>query len=217
MLMQKKLYTSWKFDEPIVQATSPSSDPDSNLLVIKGKIESKNGQPVKGCLVYLHSKKNAIFQNDTTDERGHFQFYVGDFDDGEQYNMKVTNLKGNGVEGKVVLDNSAYPRFTTPRNLKKRFDLSEQNVVRHFRSRQLDSTSFANGNSSLKPVTVKGAKSGGTSYDQSKRVSPNSYIIPGTSLSNGDPNALVNAIKSVPGLNTGMNSVSMNVMQVICP
>ncbi len=210
MLMQKKLYTDWKFDEPIVQATSPSSDPDSNLLVIRGKIESKNGQPVKGCLVYLHSKKNAIFQNDTTDERGHFLFYVGDFDDGEQYNLKVTNLKGNGIEGKVVLDNSAYPRFNTPRNLKKKFDLSEQNVVRHFRSRQLDSTSFANGNSSLKPVTVKGTKSG-AGYDQSKRVSPNSYIIPGESLSNGDPNALVNAIKSVPGLNTGMNSVSMNV------
>ena len=88
--------------------------------------------------------------------------------------------------------------------------MSEQNVVRHFRSRQLDSTSFANGNSSLKPVIVKGAKSG-AGYDQSKRISPNSYIIPGANLSNGDPNALVNAIKSVPGLNTGMNSVSMNV------
>jgi TonB-dependent Receptor Plug Domain len=209
MLMQRNLYTSWRFNQPIMEASSPTPDPDSNLLVIRGKIESKNGQPVKGCLVYLHSKKNAIFQNDTTDEHGHFQFYVGDFDDGEQYNLKVTNLKGNGIEGKVVLDNSAFPKFNTPRNLKKRFDLSEQNVVRHFRSRQLDSTSFANGNSSLKPVTVKGTKSG-AGYDQSKRVSPNSYIITSDQLDNGDPNALNNAIKSAPGLNTGPNSVSMS-------
>ena len=69
MLMQKKLYTDWKFDQPAVQASSSSVDPDSNLLVIRGRIENKNGQPVKGCLVYLHSKKNAIFQNDTTDEK----------------------------------------------------------------------------------------------------------------------------------------------------
>jgi hypothetical protein len=210
MLMQKKLYSDWKFNSDVVLSTAPSADPDSNILNISGKIENKKNQPLKGCLVYLHSKKNAIFQNDTTDENGHFQFYIGDFNDGEQYNLKVTDLKGNGIEGKVIIDNSAFPKFTTPQMLKKRFDLSELNVIRHFKSRQLDSTSFANGNNSLKPVTVKGVKSNGASYDQSKRISPNSYIITGDKLSNGDPNALVNAIKNVPGLNTGMTSASMN-------
>ena len=208
MLMQKNLYSDWKFSTPIVESPAPLSDPDSSLLTIRGKIETKGNKPVKGCLVYLQSKHKSIFQNDTTDENGHFQFYVGDFDDGEQFNLKVTNLKGNGIEGRVVLDNFAFPKFTTPPQLKKRFDKTELNTIRHFKTRQPDSTGFAN--SSLKPVIVKSGKSNGASYDKSKRISPNSYIIPGEQLSSGDPNALINAIKAVPGLNTGMTSVSMN-------
>ncbi|HEY4936573.1 MAG TPA: TonB-dependent receptor plug domain-containing protein [Puia sp.] len=211
MLMQKNLYSGWKFNTAVEQIITPSPDPDSNLLSIRGRINNKINQPVKGCLVYLHSKKKAIFQSDTTDVNGHFQFTMPDYDDGEQFNLKVTNLKGNGVEGKVILDNSAFPKFPTPRQLKKRFDLSELNVVRHFKSRQPDSTAFANRNGLLKPVTVKAGKPNGASYDQSKRISTNSYIIIGDQLSNGDPNALINAIKNVPGLNTGMNTFSMTM------
>ncbi len=210
MLMQKKLYSNWNFNMGDMMTNTPSLDPDSNMLNIKGKIVSKSNKPVSGSLVYLHSKSRAIFQNDTTDVNGHFQFYVGDFNDGEQFDLKVTNLKGNGIEGRVVLDNVGFPQFVTPVQLKRRFDKSELNIIRHFKTRQPDSTAFANENSSLKPVTVKAGKSGATSYDKSKRISPNSYIIPGEQLSNGDPNALINAIKSVPGLNTGMTSASMN-------
>lgn len=210
MLMQKRLYANWNFNVMDAQANTPAVNVDSNLLTIKGKIEGKGNKPVKGCLVYLQSKSKTIFQNDTTDENGHFQFYVGDFDDGEQFDLKVTNFKGNGIEGRVVLDNFGFPQFATPGQLKRRLDKSELNIVRHFKTLKPDSTLFATGNSSLKPVIVKAGKSNSTSYDKSKRISPNSYIIPGEQMSSGDPNALVNAIKNVPGLNTGMTSVSMS-------
>ena len=210
MLMQKNLYSGWKYDMPIGNMTASANDPDSNLLSIRGKVVSKANKPVKGCLIYLQSKTKSIFQNDTTDENGHFMFYVGDFNEGEQFSLKITNLKGNGIEGKVVLDNIAFPQFTTPSQLKNRFDKSELNEIRHFKTRQPDSTLFANENKSLRPVTVKGTKTNGAAYDQSKRVSTTSYIITSDQLSSGDPNALVNAIKNVPGLNTGMLSASMN-------
>jgi hypothetical protein len=207
MLMQKNLYSGWKYNMPIEQ-TASIIDPDSNLLSISGKIEDKGNKPVKGCLVYLQSKSKSIFQNDTTDANGHFMFYVGDFNEGEQFNLKVTSLKGNGIEGRVVLDNVAFPQFSTPHQLKKRFDKSELNEIRHFKTRQPDSTLFVNANSTLRPVTVKGTKTNGATYDQSKRVSTTSYIITSDQLSSGDPNVLINAIKNVPGLYTGMTSTA---------
>ncbi len=210
MLMQKKLYANWNFNTTDAQANAAYADVDSNLLTVKGKIEGKGNKPVGGCLVYLQSKTKSIFQNDTTDEKGHFQFYVGDFDDGERFDLKVTNLKGNGIEGRVVLENLGFPQFATPGQLKRRLDKSELNIIRHFKTRQPDSTAFATGNSSLKPVNVKGTKTKGAPYDQSKRVSTTSYIITSDQLSTGDPNALLNAIKNVPGLYTGMLSASMN-------
>jgi TonB-dependent Receptor Plug Domain len=208
MLMQKKLYANWNFNTNDVQPNNPHANVDSNLLTIKGKIEGKGNKPVNGCIVYLNSKTKAIFQNDTTDENGHFQFYVGDFEDGERFDLKVTNLKGNGIEGRVVLDNLAFPQFVTPGQLKRRFDKSELNIIRHFKTRQPDSTLFANDNKLLKPVNVKGTKTKGAPYDQSKRVSTTSYIITSDQLSTGDPNAIVNAIKNVPGLYTGMTSTA---------
>ncbi|HTB25160.1 MAG TPA: TonB-dependent receptor plug domain-containing protein, partial [Puia sp.] len=211
MLMQKKLYANWNFNTSDAQANAPYpyADVDSNLLAVKGKIEGKGNKPVGGCLVYLQSKTKSIFQNDTTDENGHFQFYVGDFDDGERFDLKVTNLKGNGIEGRVVLENLGFPRFATPGQLKRRFDKSDLNIIRHFKTRQPDSTLFANDNRLLKPVNVKGTKTKGAPYDQSKRVSTTSYIITSDQLSTGDPNALVNAIRNVPGLYTGATSSGM--------
>jgi hypothetical protein len=208
MLMQKSLYADWKFSSSVDQTVANYTDPDSNILNIRGVVNSKKNLPVKGCTVYLLSKKKGILKNQVTDESGRFDFSVPDFEDGEQYNMKVTDSKGNGLEGKIVLDNFAFPQFATPRQLKKRFDVTELTKIRNFKSLQLDSTVFASGNGNLKAVTVKGEKPSTVTYDQKKRISSNSYIIPGDQLSNGDPTAVVNAIKNVPGLNTGMTSIS---------
>lgn len=209
MLVQKNLYTDWRLNTASEPSVMPVADPDSNILNIRGKVVSKKGQPIAGATVFLLSKKKGIMQNEVTDVKGHFEFNVPDYDDGEQFNLKITNAKGNGLEGTIILDSFAFPRFPTPRQLKKRFDQSELAMIRHFKTRQVDSSSFANVTSSLKPVTVKGARPWAASYDQSKRISTTSYIITSDQLSDGDPNALVNAIKNVPGLNTGMTSVTM--------
>jgi outer membrane receptor protein involved in Fe transport len=59
----------------------------------------------------------------------------------------------------------------------------------------------------LKPVTVEGIK--GAPYDQSRRVSPFSQIITSDVFSNGGIDGLVNAIRNVPGFNTGVASMQM--------
>ncbi len=209
MLVQKNQYADWKITDANEPAYASAEDPDSNLLNIRGTVVSKKGQPMTGATVYLLSKKKGDLQNEVTDANGHFAFRVPDYEDGDQFNLKVTNAKGNGIEGSVILDKFAFPQFSTPKQLKKRFDAADIAIIRHFKSRQPDSTSFANATSTLKPVTVKGGRPGAATYDQSKRVSSTSYIITSDQLNDGDPNALINAIKNVPGLNTGMTSVSM--------
>ena len=62
MLMQKNLYSGWKYDMPIGNMTASANDPDSNLLSIRGKVVSKANKPVKGCLIYLQSKTNPYFK-----------------------------------------------------------------------------------------------------------------------------------------------------------
>jgi TonB-dependent Receptor Plug Domain len=208
MMVQKNQYSDWKINDTSQSFYTSPGDPDSNMLNIRGTVVSKKGQPMTGTTVYLLSKKKGDLQNEVTDNNGHFVFSVPDYEDGDQFNLKVTNAKGNSIEGSVVLDKFAFPQFPTPKQLKKRFDMSEISVIRRYKSRQPDSASLAN-TTNLKPVTVNGGKPGAASYDQSKRVSTTSYIITGDQINDGDPNALINAIKNVPGLNTGMTSVSV--------
>jgi hypothetical protein len=209
MLVQSNQYTDWKLGDANEPGYISSADPDSNILNIRGTVTNRKGQAMGGAVVYLLSKKKGDLQNEVTDNSGHFAFRVPDHDDGDQFNLKVTNAKGNGIEGTVILDKFSFPVFPTPNQLKKRFDMNEIAMIRHYKTRQRDSTSFATATTSLKPVTVKSGRQGAASYDQSKRVSTTSYIITSDQLNDGDPNALINAIKNVPGLNTGMSSVSM--------
>jgi hypothetical protein len=208
MLTQKNLYPEWRYGDNNITMSSPVHFEDSALLDIKGKIVNRKNEPLKNYIVNLFSEDKRIFKIDTTDGNGHFIIQLPDYYDGTQFNLKLTNLKGQGEEGKVILDNPDFPHFKTLRGLKRKFDEAEVTVIRNFKTHQLKDTSFYAKENSLKPVTIKGEKSTEASYDKSKRVNQFSTIITSENLNNGDRNAIINAIQNVAGFNAGMNSAS---------
>jgi hypothetical protein len=209
MLTQKDLDAGWKFGITWSDAEVPSKD-DNDLLDIKGKVLSNSQQPLKGDLVHLFSDQSGTVDLDTTDEEGHFQFKLSGYDEGSRFTLKLTNMQGSAQAGKYFLDHSAFPTPTTPPQLKSRFNGPEMELARKFRTHQGESISPDA--KMLQPVTVKGqneptgnsSRQTAASYDQSKRVSRDSYIITSDKVNNGDADALVNAIKAVPGLNRGL-------------
>jgi hypothetical protein len=204
MLTRQDLYPGWKYG--MDNRASVSQYADSNLLNIRGRVTDKKDRPLSGYIVNLFSRTQAtIFQIDTTDANGRFRFSLPDYDDGTQFNLKLTNLKGESQDGKVILDKFPFPEFKTPTKLKKGFDQSELATIRSTRERLLDTAGEANGNL-LKPAIVPG-KTGATTIDPNKRVSPFSYIITPDKYYN-DINGLVNAINTVPGFNSGIGSMS---------
>jgi hypothetical protein len=72
-----------------------------------------------------------------------------------------------------------------------------------------DTSFYGKESGTLKPVIVKGQKPNSVPYDQSKRVSQFSTIIPAANLNNGDINAIANAVQNVPGFNAGMSTLAL--------
>jgi TonB-dependent Receptor Plug Domain len=201
MLTRQDLYQGWKYG--MDSRASALEYEDSDLLSIKGRVTDKKDQPLMGCIVNLFSKsQGTIFLIDTTNTNGRFHFSLPDFDDGAQFNLKLTNLKGQGQDGKVILDKFPFPEFKTPHELKKGFAQSEIATIRRMRERVIDTTT----NAVMKPATVQG-KTGAASIDPNKRVSPFSYIITPDKYYN-DINGLVDAISAAPGFNAGLGSLN---------
>ena len=209
MLTQKNLYPQWRYGDNNITMSSPVHFEDSTLLDIKGKIVDKKNEPLKNYIVNLFSGDKRIFKIDTTDGNGHFIIQLSDYYDGTQFNLKLTNLKGQGEEGKMILDNPDFPHFSTPHELKRKFDQAEVTIIRNFKIHLLEDTSFYAKENALKPVTIKGEKTNAANYDKSKRVNQFSTIITSDNLNNGDRNALVNAVQNVAGFNAGMNSMAL--------
>jgi TonB-dependent receptor-like protein len=209
MLTQKNLYPEWRYGNNNITLSSPVHFEDSNLLDIKGKIVNKKNEPLKNYIVNLFSGDKRIFKIDTTDGNGHFIIRLPDYFDGTQFSLKLTNLKGQGEEGKVILDNPDFPHFNTPKELKRKFDQAEVAVIRNFKSHQLEDTSFYAKENSLNPVTIKREKNTEASYDKSKRVNQFSTIITSENLNNGDRNAIINAVQNVAGFNAGINTMTL--------
>ncbi|HLY70744.1 MAG TPA: Plug domain-containing protein [Puia sp.] len=209
LLTQKDLYPQWRYGDSQITMSSPLHPEDSTLLDIKGKIVNKKNEPLKNYIVNLFSEDKRIFKIDTTNGNGYFIIQLPDYYDGTQFNLKLTNIKGQAEEGKVILDVPGFPHFNTPHDLKRKFDQSEVTVIRNFKTHLLEDTSFYGKENALKAVTIKGERNTGASYDKSKRVNQFSTIITSENLSNGDRNALVNAVQNVAGFNAGMSTMTL--------
>jgi hypothetical protein len=206
MLTQQTYYRDFPLS---VNSHPPAPDNDPGLFLITGTALDKANKPFAGYLVNLFNGDKHVFQLDTTDEKGNFRFHLPDYDDGTPFDIKITNLKGQGQEGRISIDKFDFPHFATPARLKKDFTSAQLAAIRTYRSHGMADTVAPDRAGMLKPVTVESTK--GAPYDQSRRVSPFSQIITSDIFNNGGIDGLLNAIRNVPGFDVGVLSMSTSV------
>jgi len=125
------------------------------LLTLKGTVFNKRKEPVPGHMVMLMSNSQNVFiLQDTTDASGKFSFTMPDYNDGAQFNLQVSDLKGVKEDYDIVLDPISFPHFATPVPLKQKF-LKANFIVTKIENRSIDSLLLNGfGKEWLKPVTV---------------------------------------------------------------
>jgi hypothetical protein len=208
MLTETPIYTDWGKVPAGSSDQAAARFADSNLLDIRGKAVDKNNAPLQKYIVNLVAADKGLFLADTTDENGHFQFPMSEYDDGTKFNMKLTNMKGRGTEGKLILDKIDYPKFSTPRALKRGFNTEELAMIRRYKEIQAASDqSFGKDSTVLKPVTVQGRKKL-PDEDEAQRASPFSDVIGPDQLHQGGVDMVYNALSNIPGFTSGINQTA---------
>ncbi len=119
--------------------------------------------------------------------------------------IQVSDLGGKKQNAHVITEPFKYPVFATPAVLKKRFSSSEFAMIKDFKSYELDTAIFGKGKDWLRAVTVKSYRKKQVNYDESKRMSPYSYIITSDRLQAGGARAIGNALLMVPRIRNNMN------------
>jgi len=133
---------------------------------------------------------------------------MSEYDDGTRFNMKLTTMKGRGTEGKLILDKIDYPKFSTPRALKRGFNPEELAMIRRYKEIQAASDqSFGKDSTVLKPVTVQGRKKL-PDEDEAQRASPFSDVIGPDQLHQGGVDMVYNALSNIPGFTSGINQTA---------
>ncbi len=208
MLTETPLYRDWGKTAAGGSAQAAARFADSNLLDIRGKAVDKNNAPLQRYIVNLVATDKGLFLADTTDENGRFQFPLSEYDDGTRFNMKLTNLKGRGTEGKLILDKIDYPKFSTPKALKRGFNPEELAMIRRYKEVQAATEpTVAKDSTTLKPVTVEGRKKL-PPEDEALRQSPFSDVIGPDQLRQGGVDMIYNALSNIPGFTTGVNATA---------
>src|SRR5580658_3257123 len=208
MMTVPPLYTNWGKVPAGGPALAAARFADSNLLDIKGKAVDKNNAPLQGYIVNLVAADRGLFLADTTDMNGHFLFPLSEYDDGARFNMKLTTLKGRETGGKLILDKIDYPKFSTPRALKRGFSTEELAMIRRYREIQAAAApSVTKDSTLLKPVTVEGRKKL-PPEDEAMRASPFSDIIGPDQLHRGGIDVTYTELSNIPGLTSGINQTA---------
>jgi hypothetical protein len=201
MLTQPFRYLGWeKTRANSFAAISPPSV-DSGWTTLNGRVVDRKLRPVKGRIITLMSSDSLekIVETDTSDEGGRFHFPLpGDISDSLQVSIRCSDPKGQTVPDSIMVDNFAFPRFTTPRILKERYAALNKGLMADM-SRRIDDGSVPHGKGLLKPAIVTRPKKEPPTYDASKIVSPFSTIIPGDKLGL-NPNGVEVALLSVAGV-----------------
>ena len=215
MLSEPPLYTALANGVSGDQGKVAGALADSNLLNLHGQVLSKKEEPLKGNIVNLFTGDNHFILADTTDENGRFMFPLSEYDDGTRFNMKLTDLKGRGSEGKIVLDKIDYPQFHTPKAMKKGFASDELAMIRRFKAvAAAQEPSELKDSTTLKPVKVV-AKEKLPAEDEAKRASPFSDVIGPDKLRSGGVDVVYNALSQIPGFTSAINrNVSAGAMNV---
>jgi hypothetical protein len=208
MMTEPPLYTGWGKVPAGGTDQSAARFADSNLLDIRGQAVNKNNEPLQQYIVNLVAADKGLFLADTTDAQGRFLFPLSEYDDGTRFNMKLTTIKGKGMEGKLIMDKINYPKFPTPRELKRGFSSEELAMIRRFKQIQGEMEQTGPKDSTmLKPVTVQGVKKL-PPEDEAQRASPFSDVIGPDQLRKGGVDMIYNALSNIPGFTSGINQTA---------
>jgi len=206
MLAQPGHYLGWLKSRDNNLIPQPLEQSDSEVTSLRGRVLSKKNLPVKDRIITLLSTNGeGVLETDTTDDKGRFHFRLPDnIWDSTKLCFNVDNLKGWQMQDSVVMDPTAFPLFSTPVILKKRFSQLQIRQLEAIKHSDLDSFAFGkrNGWLTLPSVTVAKAKKTPVTYDESKIVSSFSRIIPGDKIGL-NPNSIEIALLSTAGVSFG--------------
>jgi len=168
---------------------------------IKGRIINKKKLAVANRIVTLYANKRfSIFDTDTTNANGEFKFTIPPYLDSVAFTLQVSNLKGNKVDEKIVIDvTSPFPKFSTPLSLKKKFTIDNIELVNNLRNTNFKDIYKGTGKEWLQSVFVKSSIKSNT-YNTSKRVSNFSQILTGEAIQKINPIDASTAMLMIPGL-----------------
>ena len=203
LLTTKPIYAG-KFIKDInssIKEENESSKDDIEFETIQGVVLNRKKLPVANRIVTLYTnKKISLFDTDTTDAQGKFNFKIPLHYDSIPFTMQVSNLKGNVVDEKIILDiHSTFPVLSTPQNLKNKLTPQQTQLVAKYRIIKLDSTIVRNGKEWLKDVIVTTSIKN-NSFNTSKRISNFSQVITGENLQKMTGSDASNAMLMIPGL-----------------
>ena len=195
LLMIAKNNTYQKFSETVPPYITGNVD---SLFYIKGvALNGKKAAAANKILMLLSNSGDLALNTDTTDNEGRFCFPVDRYEDSTEFVIQSRNVKGNTEGLEILLDPFVYPKLSTPASLKQFLPVVPQMVKRYLNIYN-NVGLMDDGKQTLPPVTVKYSKKN-ISYDESKRVSPNSAIISSDDL-NERNSSVGNAVLRVGGM-----------------
>ncbi len=174
---------------------------DTLLTNIKGRILNRKKLPVANRIVTIYTNKGFyLFDTDTTNAKGEFEFTVPPYLDSVAFTLQVATLKGTKVDEKIVIDvTSPFPKFSTPPSLKKKFPIEDLNYISNLRNTNFKDIYRGTGKEWLQSVIVKSSIKS-NSYNTSKRVSLFSKIMTGEAIQKINATDASNAFLMIPGL-----------------
>jgi hypothetical protein len=212
MLTTSPIYAGKKIME--INNDTKSNDQEvkneSEFELIEGTVFNRKKMPVPNRLVTLYSnKKINLFDTDTTNKEGKFKFKIPLHYDTIPFTLQVSNLKGNIVDEKIVVDLiSKFPSIATPVQLKLKLSPQQSEIVANFRTLKLDTNFITRGKEWLKDVVVKSSIKS-NSYNATKRVSSFSQMMTGEAIQKMTNTDASNAMLMIPGLHLRGGFISL--------
>ena len=189
---------------------------DSSLF-ITGKLTNNKNVPVSRYAVSLFSTSdNTYVGTDTTNEQGEFHFTGIDYTDSTSFVIQTKNPKGLNEDVNVSIDAARFPLTDVDRSfVPEELNHDVLNGINFYLRFMYDSLRDQEKVRVLKEVVVTSTRRK-VNYDESKRVSPVSIIIPSDFIEKYGNLNLKDVLYSVPGATIfnghisffGMNSMS---------
>ncbi len=215
MLTSSSLYAGKNVNE--INSSAKGNDEkvknESDFELIEGTVLNRKKIPVPNRIVTLYSnKKINLFDTDTTNKEGKFKFKIPLHYDSIPFTLQVSNLKGNVVDEKIVVDLiSKFPVVATPFQLKQKLTPQQSEIVASFRTIKADTSYLTRGKEWLKDVVVKSSIKS-NSYNVTKRVSNFSQVMTGEAIQKMTNTDAANAMLMIPGLHLRGGFISLGGM-----